>query len=142
MVYEYFEHQADIGIIGIGNSLEEAFEEAAKAMIQIMADINTIEDKEKYDIFIKAKDKEELFIEWLNEILGQMDLNGVLFSKFKIEIKKNKEYILKGKAFGEKIDPKKHHLKTEAKAASYSQLKVEKKNNKYCFKKGFLNCSF
>jgi len=34
-------------------------------------------------------------------------------------------YRLKGTAFGEKIDPKKHSVRTEVKAATYFGLKYE-----------------
>ena len=34
----YFEHGADIGIVGRGERIEEAFEHAAAAMFAIMAD--------------------------------------------------------------------------------------------------------
>ena len=42
MSFKHFEHQADVGIIGIGKTLEEAFQEGAKAMFQVMADLKTI----------------------------------------------------------------------------------------------------
>ena len=128
MVYKYFEHEADIGIIGAGKTLEDSFTEAAKGMFKIMANIDKIRPEEEVDIKVKAKNKEELFIEWLNELLAQKDLNEMLFSKFKIKIKKkNDSFILEGKAYGEGLNPDKHELELEVKAASYSQLKVEKK---------------
>ncbi|UCD03653.1 MAG: archease [Candidatus Woesearchaeota archaeon] len=132
MVYKYFEHQADVGIIGVGKTLEESFQEAARAMFQIMASLNSIEGKKSVSISVKSEDLEGLFIEWLNELIAQVGLKNMLFSRFDIKIeKKQDKYILKGKAYGEKINSEKHKLKTEVKAASYSQLKVKKENNKY-----------
>lgn len=122
MTYKYFEHKADIGIIGLGNSLEEAFQEAAKAMFKVMANINKIEPKKEIKINLESTDKKELFISWLNELLAQRDIKEMLFSKFKVNIEKSEnKYILKSKVFGEKIN-KKHELETEVKAATYSQL--------------------
>ncbi|MFX0152775.1 MAG: archease, partial [Candidatus Hodarchaeota archaeon] len=40
--YEYFEHQADIGIRGKGKTLSEAFEQAALAMFEIMVETEDV----------------------------------------------------------------------------------------------------
>lgn len=126
MVYKYFEHKADIGIIGEGRSLEEAFQEAAKAMFEVMGNLNKIKPIKKIEIKTKAYDEKELFVEWLNELLAQKDINEMLFSKFEVFIEKSdNKYILKGYCFGEKIN-KKHELETEVKAATYSELKLTK----------------
>lgn len=47
MAYETFEHTADIGIRGIGDNLEQAFEEGAKAMFSVMYDINSIKPNQE-----------------------------------------------------------------------------------------------
>lgn len=133
MPYKLLEHEADVGVLGIGDTLERSFEEGAKAMFSVMADIKKIIQKLKVEVQVKAKDESSLFVEWLNELLAKRDIEDMFFSKFKIEkIKKeNTNYVLKAKAFGEKIDLNKHKIKLEVKAATYSGLKVEKKNNKY-----------
>lgn len=132
MVYKYFEHQADVGIIGIGKSLEEAFQEGARAMFQVMAEIKNIKSKKEIKIKCTAVDESSLFVEWLNELLAKKDTMDMMFSEFKVKIVHSKgKYILEGVAKGEKLDQKKHHLKTEVKAATYSQLKVGREGNKY-----------
>jgi len=128
-MYETFEHGADIGIRGIGDNLEEAFIECAKAMFDVMVDIKNINPQKLIKFKIKAHNEKELLVEFLNNLLTQADLKNMVFSKFDIIIKNDK--ILKSRAWGEEIDPLKHCLKTEVKAATYSMLKVEKKNNKY-----------
>ena len=125
--FEYFDHEADIGIVGYGRDLEEAFEQGAKAMFNIMADINTIAREKKVDIEVRANDKEALFIEWLNELLARKDIEGMLFSEFDVRIEeKGDMLVLKGTAKGEKINYEKHRIDIEVKAATYSQLKIEK----------------
>ena len=72
------------------------------------------------------------FVEFLNELLYLSDKDGMFFSRFRVQIKQEEnEWFLKGKVYGEKINQAKHKIKTEAKAASYSQLKVENKNGKW-----------
>ncbi len=132
MVYKYFEHQADIGIIGTGRTLGQAFEEGAKAMFGVMCSIKDVAPKKKAEIKAEADDEGALFIEWLNELLAQKDINNMMFSKFKVNIKRaGNKFCLAGEAWGEKTDTKKHKLKVEVKAATYSQLKIKKENNKY-----------
>ena len=64
MAYRYFEHEADVGIIGLGTTLEKAFEEAAKAVFNTEVEIKTVEPKQKIYIECSAENEEELFIEF------------------------------------------------------------------------------
>ena len=132
MPYKFFDHQADIGIIGIGKSYEQAFQEGAKAMFEVMCDLKTVKSAKSISVDAIAKDRAELFIEWLNELLAQKDIVDMLFNSFKVSITKTKNgYKLAGVAKGETLNQKKHRLKVEVKAASYSQLKVWKDKNLY-----------
>ncbi len=128
MPYEFFEHEADIGIRGVGTSLEEAFESAACALFEVMTDTKKIVPIKAIEIECEAQNREELFIEWLNKLISESTINDMLFSHFLVKIEGNK---LTGTAKGEHIDTKKHELKTEVKAATYSQLKVFEKNRQF-----------
>ena len=128
MAYKFLEHQADVGILGIGDTIEESFQESAKAMFEIMFNLKKIKIKKSIKIKVKADSQENLFIEFLNELLAQADLKEMAFSDFEVKIKNNN---LECSAKGEKIDLKKHEIKTEVKAATYSGLKVEKKVKKF-----------
>jgi len=124
MEYEIFDHEADIGIRGFGKTLEEAFENGAKAMSSIMVELETVEPKVKKEIECDAEDEEALFVTWLNQIRALLDIDGMVFSEFKVEIRENR---LKGWAKGEVLDHKKHTLGEDVKAATYHLLKIEKK---------------
>lgn len=126
--YETFEHRADIGIRGYGKRVEDSFENGAKAMFSVMADINAVKAQDRKDLSCEAPDVEYLFVEWLNNLLSISHLNGMVFSSFKVEIIDNK---LKGSAWGEHIDKGRHKLMTEVKAATYSMLKVSKEEDVY-----------
>jgi len=127
-MYQKFDHGADIGIRGIGKTVEEAFAEAAKAMFDVMVDIGNVQTKKEVKITTKAENKEELLIEFLNKLLSEADLKNMVFSEFKVLIEYNK---LTAIAIGEKLNPKKHNIKTEVKAATYSMLKIGQENNNY-----------
>jgi len=126
-MYETFEHKADMGVRGFGKSIEEAFQEGAKAMFSVECNVKKVKPLEKAKIKASAQNFEELFVEWLNQLLAESSIRNMLFSKFDVKIKDNK---LIGYAFGEKIN-KKHELKVEVKAATYSQLKVFQNKKKW-----------
>ena len=127
-MYELFEHTADVGIRGFGKTIEESFQECAKAMYTIMIDLETVEPKKEIKIKCDGFDNESLLVEWLNKLLALIDIEEMVFNEFKVEIKNFK---LTGIAYGEKLNQKKHHTKTEVKAATYSQVKVFQKNNQW-----------
>ncbi len=127
-MYETFEHRADIGVRGYGKSLEEAFENGAKAMFSVMVDIEGVRPVETEEIICEAPDIEILFVEWLNNLISHAHLSGKLFSCFKVEITENS---LKGLAIGERIDKNRHHIMTEVKGATYSNLKVDKEDDMF-----------
>ena len=131
--YEQFEHQADVGIRGYGETIEEAFENGARAMFSVMIDLDKVESKKEIEIRCEAENLEELFIEWLNKVLSEAGIKNLVFSDFKIEeIKKAKlNYKLSGSARGEELNLEKHKPKVEVKAATYSQLRVQKEEDQY-----------
>ncbi len=127
--YDYFDHKADVGIIGIGTTLPEAFEQAAKAMFNLMYDAEKVKPLEEIQIECEADSSEELFVEWLNALLAQANIHELALGKF--QVKQIEGFQLIGCAKGEALDPQRHNVKTEVKAATYSMLKVEKKGEKY-----------
>ncbi|MFX0122758.1 MAG: archease [Candidatus Hodarchaeota archaeon] len=127
MSYEYFEHQADIGIRGKGTTLAEAFEQAALAMFEIMVETKELQTNKPQIVTVEGNDLNELLIAWLSELLFLKDVEGKMFSRFVIEsINKNK---LVAKIYGEPINHSRHKLKLEVKAATYTQLLIEKKDD-------------
>src|SRR4030042_3005719 len=123
MAYEYFEHMADVGIVGRGRSLEEAFAEAAKAMFNLMVDIEAVNPIKTIEVECEAENEEELFVEWLNALLAEASINNMVFSQFEVRIENGK---LAGLARGEELDLERHEARTEVKAATYSQLRIIK----------------
>jgi SHS2 domain-containing protein len=140
-MFEHFEHKADIGVRGTGKTLAEAFEECAKAMTEIIADTSTINPKKSHVIELKANDYGALLVDFLNELLFLKDKKKFLYSKYRVKLGKEnivdeggavKEKVtLKATIFGEKINFNKHSIKTDAKAATYSELFAGEKNNSF-----------
>lgn len=126
MSYEYFEHQADIGIRGKGKSLAEAFEQAALAMFEIMVETKELLLDKSQLIEVQGNNLNELLIAWLSELLFLKDVEGKMYSRFEVEIIDH--YKLVANVYGETTDPSRHKLKLEVKAATWTQLTIEKNN--------------
>ncbi len=126
--YETFEHEADIGIRGFGDSMEEAFENVARALYSVMVNVNKVTPKDKKVITIAAADRELLLIEWLNALLSVSDIDRMVFSKFEVKIIGAS---LTGVAWGEALDRDRHEAHVEVKGATFHMLSVREQDGRF-----------
>jgi len=124
MPYTYTEHIADVGIEATGASLPEAIESGVEAMLNLMFDLSTVDEREGFPIMVEAREIELLFVEVLNETLSIQGLHGLAIKRLKVDAIKTgeEEVVLTGTVYGEGFDAKKHVVKTEVKGATYSGL--------------------
>ena len=78
----YFEHDADMGIVGRGASIEEAFEHAAGAVFAIMADSAEIRPQASVAIEFEETDLELALVTWINLLLGHARSRALIFGRF------------------------------------------------------------
>ncbi len=83
--HAYFEHDADIGIIGRGASVEEAFEAAAAAMFSVMTDLAGVRAARTVKIEFEEADTELALVRWLNSLLAAARENGMVFVAFRLD---------------------------------------------------------
>jgi tRNA nucleotidyltransferase (CCA-adding enzyme) len=119
--WEHFSHEADMGVRGIGNSKEEAFEQAAIAMSAVITDPAKISAVETVEIACAAPDDELLLVDWLNALIYEMATRKWLFGRFEVHIK---NHVLTARAWGQPMDTGKHQLAVEIKGATYTALRV------------------
>lgn len=122
--FEVIDHTADMGIKAYGKDLAELFTSAACGMASLITDLEKVSPKDSEDISLKAENREELLVSWLNEILYLFASKNMLFSKF--EVSEIDEKHLRAKIFGEEFDTTRHQIETEFKAATYHQLRISK----------------
>ena len=125
--YENLYHIADAKFRAYGSTLEEVFENAAIAMFNVMINTSGLGVCESRDIEIASPDIKMLLVEWLSELLYLFEVDGIIFSEFKIiSIEKtNDDFSLKGKASGEPIELSRHNFDTQVKAVTFHDLQVE-----------------
>lgn len=80
--YGYFEHDADIGIIGRGTTPEAAFESAAEAMFAIMAEGVAGPWEAEVAFEFEEDDLEFALVRWLNGLIARAQSDGVVLGKF------------------------------------------------------------
>jgi SHS2 domain-containing protein len=133
MPYEYLDHQADLGIRGIGGTPEEALSQGAQAMLAAMADVEKVGCEQEWVQRCTAPDIPSLFVEWLNELLYQREVHDFLFASARVTRLERSEqgWFLEGVACGEPLDESRHQVYTEIKAATYSGLDYRREGDRY-----------
>jgi SHS2 domain-containing protein len=119
--WEHFPHEADMGVRGYGATQAEAFEQAALAMTAVVTDPDSVQMGEAVAIDCEAPDAELLLAAWLNGVIYEMATRRMLFGRFAVHIDGGR---LRAQAWGEHIDPARHHLAVEIKGATYTALRV------------------
>lgn len=117
----YFEHDADIGVVGRGATLEEAFEAAARATFAIMTDITAVQPVESVTLEFEEADRELALVRWLNLLIGLAREGGLVFGRFWIE---RDGVIWRGGASGEPWRPELERG-VEVKGATLTMLEVK-----------------
>lgn len=124
MPYSYIEHISDIGIRATGASLKEAFESGAQAALDVMFELDTIKEALSVTVTAEAPQIDLLFVEVINEVLSVQARQELALKRLSaLEISSvDGSFVFRGAAFGERLDLRKHQVKTEVKGATYSGL--------------------
>ena len=125
--YEFMEHTADEKFKVKANSLSEAFNTAVKAFYEILLGKNyDVKKTTTREILIKAKKKESLLYDFLNELVFYLDESDLLLPEVKkLEVRKNDkgEYLLEAELAGDKRYD--YELITEIKNVTYSEMEIK-----------------
>ncbi len=126
--WEHFEHAADIGVRGYGDSPAKAFVQTAAAMTAVITELKSIQPQQIISIECEEADPELLLVDWLNALIYQMATRKMLFCRFEVELDLPH---LHARAWGEAIDIERHHPSVEIKGATYTELSVLEQNGEW-----------
>lgn len=132
--FETFEHGADIGIRGFGESPERALSNLLKALASVMVENDTfLEDKTtiSYYIEVEADYSDELLVAFVNKIISLSYSENILFLEFDGEVVLNNRCFIKGSLKGVLLDYDKYGYGVEVKGATFTMAKFEKENEYY-----------
>jgi SHS2 domain-containing protein len=124
--YRFLDHMTDAVIEAYGTTLEEAFENSAKALCDTMIDLKTVRPKKEIKFSAKGNDLHSLLFDWLDKVMLLLVADGIAMSQFSVKIKQhNNSYLLKGVARGEPLELDRHHYKVEIKAVTYHEMEIK-----------------
>jgi len=126
--YEIIPHTADIGIKVCGEDLTKLFDNAAYGMFDIIADLDGLKSSVEIPVKASGQNREELLIAWLSELLYHFYTKQIIFFEFHIEELDDMHII--AKAVGRHVGSNRNRLKTEIKAVTYHELKIEETEGK------------
>lgn len=121
-IYKTFDHTADLGIEVYGKDQRELFVNAARALFDLITDLDKIEAKTSLSLNIEAVDREDLLVSWLRELLYFHQSEGYLLNDFVLQ--DLEEQSLRATVKGEVYETNRHELLREIKAVTYHQLKI------------------
>lgn len=120
--YRVFDHTADLGLEIYGKTVAELFANAAFAIFDCIADLDTVNTIVERKIAIEGDGWEDLFVNYLREVLYLFNGEALLLRDFFIQEIDPRH--LEGLAMGEFYDPSKHRVHAEIKAVTYHQASV------------------
>ncbi len=126
---EYLDHMTDGYIRCKGKTLTDAFQFAAKGLVNMMYDLNYVEKKLIIPISAEGFDLENLLFDWLEKVLLIILINKILLTEFHISMNFNNKlnkYCIEGFGKGDLINEKLHELKVEVKGITYHEMKIIK----------------
>jgi SHS2 domain-containing protein len=130
--FEFLEHTADVYIRAHGKTLEEAFENAALAMFEVMTDTEKVSPDMADSVEVEAEDEYALLYSWLEALLVKFETKNMFYSKFKISsIEETSDgFSIKAAVWGEKFNAEKHPQKVAVKAVTYHRMEIIKEIDK------------
>ncbi|MFH0701257.1 MAG: archease [Candidatus Woesearchaeota archaeon] len=127
--YKYLEHTADVLFVAEALDLPELFNQCALAVEETMIELKKVKPLRKVLIKHKNKAIDYLLFDFLGDLVYYKDAKQLLFSKFEIEIKEGKKeedkYQLVCRAYGERLDVKRHEPKVDIKAITMHMFEVK-----------------
>ena len=116
----------DVIVEAYGNSLEVAFANSARALVNAMFELSEVIPDKEFDIYAEGHDLESLLYNWLEKVMLLVLVDKIVVSDLKVIISQsNGAYLIKGIAKGEQIDLEKHHYKIEIKGVTYHEMEIK-----------------
>lgn len=108
-----------------GKTLEEMLISCAEACFSATTDLSKVDAINEFSIEVEGEDLNEILFNFLAELIYLKDTERIFLSKFELKLLDNNS-ILRAVARGERIDYDKHEIKTDVKAVTYHNLKINK----------------
>lgn len=116
---------SDLSFVAHGPTLEAAFAAAAEALLAAtVEDPGSVAQRERRALRIEEPDLELLLLRFLNELVYLRDAEELLLRSAHLSVGCDGTARLEGELVGERIDPRRHALASDVKAATAHGLRV------------------
>ena len=122
--WEFFDHTADVGIVGYGETPAEALASAGVGLFGVMTDLSRVQETAVRRIEVAGQDLPDLLVAWLNELLYIFEVDGLVFARFEVELKDEGRRLV-AIGYGERFDASRHEVRLGVKAATHHLAVVE-----------------
>jgi SHS2 domain-containing protein len=131
MKYKFLPHTADAKFQAYGNTMEEAFSNAALAMFSVMTNTEKISPLAEEEINVEGKDMKAVLYAFLEELLFLLDTKKFLLNNIKdiVFVKDDDIIRLHAKAMGD-IDLAQYDIHGEVKAVTYNEMEITEEEGK------------
>jgi SHS2 domain-containing protein len=119
------EHTADVGFEVAAPTLAVLFERAGLALLAVMADLGSVEPRERIEVVVEGETLEELLHDFLQALLLRFQVAGFVACELAVDVITGRS--VHATAAGEPVDPRRHGLRAEVKAVTWHQLAVRER---------------
>ncbi len=131
MRYKLIPHTSDLGVEIYGKTIEELFLNGLYCVTDNITDIEKVEEFLEKEIDIEGEDLEDLFMNFLRELIFIFSTQYFLAKNIK-NLNIEKDYRrLKGILIGEIFNKEKHPIKIELKTPTYHLFSIKKEEDIY-----------
>jgi len=125
--FRFLEHLSDVFIEAWGDSLEEAYVQAAKAFYETVSSMRGVEPREERVVEARGGDLQELLYDMVEKLIILFDSEGFLAGVIEAEgiERRGGEYALRLRLRGEPYDPARHRHGTHVKGVTYHMMMVD-----------------
>ncbi len=122
VIYEFFDHAADVGMRCRAASVEELFQAAARAMMEWAGPEPAVQQTVSLQVTLEADDLEGMLVRWLQELLYLFHQRRLYYiAAGRLDIKPP---VLRGELLFKPWDESSGTEYQEIKAVTYHQLRV------------------
>lgn len=125
--YRLLDHTADALVEAYGKTLDEIFSNAAYAMFDQITDPTQVETTGEVKIILSAQSKEQLLVDFLQELLFLHDTENLVFKEFIVH---TNGQTLEAVVRGEEFNAAKHQKRSVVKGVTYHKLEIDQKSGK------------
>ena len=124
--FEFFDHPADAKFRAYGKNLEEAFQNAAYALVSLMWDREKIKRQIEHEVIVEGRDLKQLLLSFLEEVLFMLDARSFLLHSISdlTIVRERNGYALKVLFCGDRFEEGQETF-GDVKAITYHEMLIE-----------------